>query len=172
MPNNLVSLLSDYEVSVAASIEGDQIIGLLKDVAKWLKEKRVDQWGFLAGGGEDDEIRQAINDKKTYIVKKDGEIVATFTLYETQSSWDKYTWGHLNDGAVYLHRLALTRSKIGSSLGKEVLQWLETYLKQEGKNTLRLDCVESNRKLNEFYRMNGFEKVGTFDGHATFQKNV
>ncbi|WP_313799248.1 hypothetical protein [Cytobacillus sp.] len=120
MPNNLISLLKEYEVSVATSKEADQILGLLKDAAKWLNEKGIDQWGFLAGGGEDDEIRQVINNKKTFIVKKDGEIAATFTLYQAQSSWDKYIWGKLNDGAVYLHRLALTRSKIGSGLGKEV----------------------------------------------------
>ncbi|WP_057765187.1 GNAT family N-acetyltransferase [Cytobacillus praedii] len=171
MPNNLLSMLRDYEVSVATSKEADHILGLLKEVAKWLKEKGIDQWGFLAGGGEDDEVRQAINNKETFIVKRDGEIVATFTLYQSQSSWDKYIWGNLNNEAVYLHRLAITRSKIGSGLGKEVLLWLETYLKKEGKNTIRLDCVGSNSKLNEFYRSNGFENVGTVDGHSMFQKN-
>lgn len=172
MSDNLVSSLRDYEVSVATSKEADHILGLLKDAAKWLKEKGIDQWGFLADGGEDVEVRQAINNNKTFIVKRDDKIVATFTLYQTQSSWDKYIWGNLNDGAVYLHRLALTRFKIGSGLGKEVLQWLEIYLGKEGINTLRLDCVGSNNKLNEFYRNNGFEKVGTVDGHSMFQKNI
>lgn len=172
MSNNVGSLLADCEVTFATSKEADQIVHLLKDVAKWLKEKEIDQWGFLAGGGEDDEIRQAISNKDTFIVKRDSKIVATFTLYETQSSWDKHTWGHVNDEAVYLHRLAVSRSNMGSGLGKEVLQWLEQYLKKEGKNTLRLDCVEKNNKLNDFYRSNGFEQVGIGDGHTLFQKNV
>ncbi|WP_342599139.1 GNAT family N-acetyltransferase [Psychrobacillus sp. FSL H8-0483] len=170
MQNGLESLLIGYEVSVATSKEANQILDLLKDVAKWLKEKGIDQWGFLAGGGEDDEIRQGINNKETFIVKRNGEIVATFTLYQTQSQWDQHIWGNLKDDAVYLHRLALTHSKIGSGLGKDVLQWLETYLKNEGKNTLRLDCLGNNFKLNKFYLINGFEKVGTSDGHTIFQK--
>jgi RimJ/RimL family protein N-acetyltransferase len=170
MSNDLVSLLIGYEVSVATSKEADQLIALLKDVAKWLKEIGVDQWGFLAGGGEDDEIRQGINNKETFIVKRDGEIVATFTLYQTQSRWDQHIWGNLNDEAVYLHRLALPHSKIGSGLGKEVLQWVETYFKNEGKMTLRLDCLGSNLKLNKYYLINGFEKVGIGDGHTMFQK--
>ncbi|WP_102275602.1 GNAT family N-acetyltransferase [Cytobacillus massiliigabonensis] len=172
MPNNLVSLDSVYEVSIAMSKDADKILDLLKDVAKWLKEKGIDQWGFLAAGGEDDEVRQAINNNNTYIVKRDGVIVATFTLYPTQSSWDKYTWGNLNDGAVYLHRLAISRTKIGSGLGKKILQWMETILEKEGKNSLRLDCVGNNSKLNEFYRNYGFEKVGNADGHSLFQKNI
>lgn len=165
-------MLKDHEVFFATSNEANQILDLLKDVAKWLKEKEINQWGFLAGGGADDEVRQAIINKDTFIVKKEGEIIATFTLYTKQGSWDKHTWGNLNDGAVYLHRLAITRSKIGSGLGKEVLQWMENYLKKERKNTLRLDCVGSNMKLNDFYYRNGFEKVGTVDGHSLFEKSL
>lgn len=172
MLNDLASLLVGYEVSIATSNEADQIIDLLKNVAKWLKEMGIDQWGFLASGGEDDEIRQGIDNKETFIVKKDGEIVATFTLYQTQSQWDQHIWGNLNDDAIYLHRLALPQSKISYGLGKEVLQWIETYLKSEGANMLRLDCLASNYKLNKFYLINGFEKVGASDGHTLFQKRI
>lgn len=172
IPNEFVSLLKSYEVSLATSKEADQILVLLKDVAKWLKEMGIDQWGFLASGGEDDEIKQGIDNNETFIVRRDGEIVATFTLYKSQSRWDRHIWGKLNDDAVYLHRLALTYSNIGSGLGKEVLQWLENCLKKKGKNTLRLDCLESNFKLNKFYLMNGFETVGTNDGHTMFQKRM
>ena len=52
---DLESLLIGYEVSVATSKETNQILDLLKDVAKWLREKGIAQWGFLADGGEDEE---------------------------------------------------------------------------------------------------------------------
>lgn len=166
------SLLKGYKVSVATSRESDQIICLLKDVAKWLKEQKVDQWGFLAGGGEDEEIKQAINKGETFIVNRDGEAVATFTLCQQQSWWDQHTWGKLSDEAIYLHRLAVRPSEIGSGLGKIVLQWLETDLKDQGKSTLRLDCVRDNFKLNNFYLSNGFNKVGETDGHSLYQKSL
>lgn len=172
MENRISSMLNGYEVSFATSGESDDIICLLKDVAKWLKEKKIDQWGFLASGGEDEEIRQAINNKETFIVRRDEEIVATFTLYQKQSWWDQHTWGKLDDKAIYLHRLALNHSEISSGLGKIVLQWLITYLRNKGKSTLRLDCVEDNNKLNDFYLFNGFEKVGTSDGHSLYQKSL
>ncbi|KZE37182.1 hypothetical protein AV656_11420 [Bhargavaea cecembensis] len=166
------SILNGYEVSLATSRKSDQIIGLLKDVAKWLQEQKVDQWGFLAGGGEDEEIRQAIQRKETFIVRRDREVVGTFTLCQEQSWWDQHTWGKLNDEAIYLHRLALKRSEIGSGLGKVVLKWLETDLKNQGKRILRLDCVGENLKLNDFYLSNGFHKVGENDGHSLYQKDL
>ena len=82
MTNDLDSLLIDYEVSVAARKEADQILDLLKDVAKWLKGKGIRQWEFLAEGGEDEEIRQGINNKDTFIVKKDGEICYQYQYLE------------------------------------------------------------------------------------------
>lgn len=165
-------MLNGHEFSVATSSESDQIISLLKDVAEWLKEQKVNQWGFLAGGGEDEEIKQAINKRETFIVKRDGEAVATFTLCHQQSWWDQHTWGKRNDEAIYLHRLAVRRSQIGSGLGRLALQWLETDLKNQGKRTLRLDCVGENLKLNNFYVANGFHKVGETDGHSLYQKNL
>ncbi|MFD2444872.1 GNAT family N-acetyltransferase [Bacillus sp. CGMCC 1.16607] len=165
-------IMNDYVITMATKKDEDQIIKLLKEVTGWLKNKEIEQWGFLAEGGEDEEIKQAIINENTYVVKKDEVLVATFTLYEAQSEWDEHIWGQSNDGAVYLHRLAVTSSEIGSRLGKGVLRWLDGLIKDKGKNKLRLDCVENNTKLNKFYFDNGFEKVGSNDGHSKFQKRV
>lgn len=172
MINNREHTIGSYDITLATSKDEEQVISLLKEVAGWLKANEIDQWGFLAEGGEDEEIKQAILSKKTYVVKKDEALVATFTLYETQSEWDQHIWGQLNDSAVYLHRLALTSEAIGTGLGKKILYWLESYIKDKGIDTLRLDCVENNIKLNNFYQDNGYEKVGTYDEHSKFQKNL
>lgn len=172
MKHNEFPLVNSYQVFLAKNEEADEIICLLKDVANWLKEEGIDQWGFLASGGEDDEIKQAINNQETFTIKKDSKLIATFTLYRQQSDWDQHTWGKLNDQAIYLHRLALQRAEIGFGLGKEVIHWLETYLRNEEIKTLRLDCVENNIQLNLFYLDNGFKKVGVSDGHSLFQKNI
>ncbi|MEH6989536.1 GNAT family N-acetyltransferase [Cytobacillus firmus] len=172
MIKNQVKITDDYDITLATSKDVEQVISLLKEAAGWLKTNEIDQWGFLAEGGEDEEIKQAILSKSTYVVRKGESLVATFTLYETQSDWDQHIWGQRNDGAVYLHRLALTSEAIGSGFGKKVLHWLEGHVKEMGITTLRLDCVENNFKLNRFYLDNGYENVGTNDEHSKFQKNL
>jgi len=88
---------------------------------------------ILAEGGEDDEIKQAIYNynKDTFIVKGKEKIIAIFTLYTTQSWWGQHTWGVLNDGAIYIHRLAINRFLIGSGLGRNMLKWIENYIKDD-----------------------------------------
>jgi len=170
--NNINSSQGKCQVSITTSDEADQIIYLLKDVAHWLKENEIGQWGFLAEGGDDEEIKQAIQNQETYSVKRGGEIVATYTLYKEQTGWDRHLWGDLKDEAIYLHRLALTRSEIGSGLGKGLMRWIEKYTKGEGIHTLRLDCVENNTKLNSFYENSGFEKQGANHAFSLYQKDL
>ncbi len=152
--------------------DADAIIFLLKDVAKWLHENDVDQWGYLASGGEDEEIKEAIQKNETYMVKRDKDLIGTFTLYESQSPWDIHTWGKREDEAVYLHRLAVKRSEIGNGIGGELVAWIEKFLSEKGKRMLRLDCVESNEKLNQFYEKQGFIKQGVSDEHTLFEKRL
>ncbi|SDZ37710.1 GNAT family N-acetyltransferase [Bacillus sp. 166amftsu] len=165
-------LLNNYQVLVATNKDEDHVLYLLKDVASWLKENNIDQWSFLSEGGEDQEIRQAVTNGETFVIKKNEKIVGTFTLYQSQSEWDQHIWGISSDNAVYLHRLAITRSEIGSSLGNDILQWIQNYIKSEGITLIRLDCVENNNKLNAFYLNSGFEKVGINDEHSKFEKRL
>lgn len=50
-----------------------------------------------------------------------------------------------------------------------MLQWVEENV-QHDKEFLKLDCVGHNRILNDFYKSNGFEYVGSTDGFSKFQK--
>lgn len=144
----------------SANIEDtDQVLKLLQDVALWLQEKGVDQWGYLREGGEDEEIRQDIAAGTTYIVKDaDGSIAATFNLAPKQNSWDMDMWGERNDAAIYLHRLAVGRNYRHKQIGWKLLHWIEENLDFTGD--LRLDCVASNAVLNQFYQDAGFTFVG------------
>ncbi|MHC8514600.1 GNAT family N-acetyltransferase [Sporosarcina sp. ITBMC105] len=157
----------NYQIQKATEGEIVPVTQLLKEVAAWLKIKEVNQWGFLLAGGEDEEIRQAILDGATYAVWLDGELIATFTLYATQSEWDQHIWGSEDhEDVLYLHRLAIRPAYMGKGIGQELLEWIEVNLDK----TIRLDCVSNHPKLRTFYTENGFEEVGINDGHCKMQK--
>lgn len=157
----------NYQIQRATKDDVAPITQLLKEVAAWLKIKEVNQWGFLLAGGEDEEIRQAILDGATYAVWLDGDLIATFTLYATQSEWDQHIWGSEDhEDVLYLHRLAVRPAYMGQGIGQQLLKWIEKNLDK----TIRLDCVLHHPKLRTFYTENGFEEVGINDGHCKMQK--
>ncbi|MCU9613361.1 GNAT family N-acetyltransferase [Caldibacillus lycopersici] len=165
-----VDRLKELEITLASENDAAQITELLKDTARWIQEKEIDQWRFLLNGGEDEEIKAAIKQEETFLITDKGNATATFTLYYTQNEWDQYVWGNHSNDAVYLHRLAVTRSLIGTNLGKDILHWVIQYLADKGKLYLRLDCVENNEKLNQFYQICGFEKVGSSHDHSLYEQ--
>jgi len=160
-----------YEIKIATSHDSIVIIKMLKQIAQWMKDNDIDQWRFLLDGGDDEEIEQAIINKETYIVLKDKDIVATFTLLSKQSEWDRHIWGNdISSKSLYLHRLAIIPTYMKKGIGKSILTWIED--NTSDKEYLKLDCVTENIKLNNFYKSNDFELIGVTDGHSKYQKSI
>ncbi|BAC12319.1 GNAT family N-acetyltransferase [Oceanobacillus iheyensis] len=170
MSKHIGSINKDQHVYIAEKDDMKGIVRLLKGVSSWLQESRLKQWEFLNEGGEDPEIKQAIEDENTFIVKEGDELIATFTLYEIQNPWDKNIWGQSSDDAFYLHRLSVDYARLGTGLGRDVIAWMETYTKTQGMKRIRLDCVENNEKLNSIYQNLGYDYKGTNHEHCRYEK--
>jgi GNAT superfamily N-acetyltransferase len=165
-------LLEESQIRLAGKEDGEKVIEMLKKVARWLREKDINQWQYLLSGGDDEEIQDAITQKETYIVLKEEELIATFTLSPRQSDWDRHIFGEEHDGdSVYLHRLAILPVHMGNGLGKEILKWIDEYFSTQ-KTYLKLDCVADNSKLNQFYMANGFHHLGETDNHSKYKKKL
>ncbi|MBD8069819.1 GNAT family N-acetyltransferase [Bacillus sp. PS06] len=160
-----------FEIKMATIHDSMAIIKILKQIAQWMKDHDINQWRFLLAGGDDEEIEQAIINQETYIVLKDNDIVATFTLLSTQSEWDQHIWGkETSSTSLYIHRLAIIPPYMKKGLGKRLLNWIQDHASDY--EYLRLDCVSENRKLNTFYKDNDFELIGVTDGHSKYQKRI
>lgn len=71
---------NDFDITVASNDDTSTIITLLKEVAQWLKDRDIDQWGYLLSGGDDEEIINAISNGDTYLVLKEDVVIGTFTI--------------------------------------------------------------------------------------------
>lgn len=162
--------LKEYSVSLAMEADAEEILELLNEVANWLQESGSKQWTTVASGEEDDEIRQTITDKMTFVIKKNQMVVGTFTIFKAQSVWDEWLWGETDVLAAYLHKLALKPTEIGKGFGKDVLEWIETYVGNEGISRLRLDCIGSNQKLNNFYSKCEYQKIDVRKQFTLYEK--
>lgn len=172
MLKTMIPALEQYEITRATLEDAPDVIDLLKETARWVKDKHVRQWSDLLDGKLDPLIISTIVQHETFMIKKDGQLVATFSLNEVQIDLDKRVWGELDDGAVYLHKLAVSPRHIGSGLGKEIIAYAAQYVKEKGKPYLRLDCVGDNEKLVNFYTKCGFTKVGMGYGHTKFEMKL
>jgi GNAT superfamily N-acetyltransferase len=164
-----VSVTEEFEVKKTTIKEYDHVNSLLKEVAQWLKDNGVKQWGYLLDGGDDQEILQAIIDGYTYIIMEDNGAIATFTLSPEQNEWDQHIFGKDTEfESLYLHRLAVMPDYMKQGIGKRILQWIHENAKHE-KKWLKLNCVADNPRLNRFYQENGFDYLGETDSHSKYR---
>ncbi|MGF2712747.1 GNAT family N-acetyltransferase [Bacillus mycoides] len=164
------NISKEYTIRIATENESDSIIILLKEVAQWLQHKEVDQWQYLLGEEATAEILECIREKYTYVVMKEDEIVGTVTVSPKQNDWDERIFGKEEVfDSLYIHRFAVKRKYKGNGIGEWILQWVEENV-QRDKKYLKLDCARHNRALNDFYKENDFEYVGSTDGLSKFQK--
>jgi ribosomal protein S18 acetylase RimI-like enzyme len=157
------------ELTPAEPEELGIVIELLEQAAAWLHEQGItDQWsrtvdpGWLAAG---------ISSRETWLARLDGGFAGTLTL-----NWSDPLWTDLGptDVAGYVHRLTVRRETRG--LGKALLDWAADEIRARGRDLLRLDCVTSNTRLNDYYRAAGFTPMGEAatirSTHSRYQRYV
>ena len=158
------------KVELAETDAVEEVVALLNGVAHWMADKGIDQWpvdGFTIPHG-----LEAIERRETYIVRLDGEIVATCRLQFTPDP----LWIGRPGSAAYVHKLAVHHSYRGRGLGVLLLNWAEARAHDAGCDFIRLDCLGTNARLVRYYLNAGFTQVGDVvlkDWNAAlFQKNV
>ncbi|MEN1985117.1 GNAT family N-acetyltransferase [Paenibacillus hubeiensis] len=151
----------------------DAIMRMLVEIAEWLNSQGSSQWGVLLRGEDSHDTVGAIRRGDVFVVKQGDEVAGMVTLLRSPSEWDERLWGEqagTEDGALYLHRLAVSRKYASVGLGKRILKWSSTGIWFENKDRVRLDCVAGNDTLNAFYARNGYTYLGENDGYSIYEK--
>ncbi len=154
------------------------ILSLLLDASKWLETKGTSQWDYYRTDleGNTQEVVDSMEKGNTFVVEKEGEVVASLTLEPEASEFDFNLWGEeaKDKGAMYLHRLVVLREFAGKGIGASLMNWAEGYVKQAGKTKLRFDCLADNEGLNAYYQQ--FyplkHKVDAYGGHCIYEVPV
>ncbi|MFD0618344.1 GNAT family N-acetyltransferase [Paenibacillus sp. GCM10027629] len=151
------------------------LIDLFTESSKWLRNLGLNQWShFLDDHGRDD-VLDSISNGTAYVFLKNNLLVGTVTIQLDPDDWDKHVWADLDvRDSIFIHRLAISHKEKGRGLGREILNWIEHGFDiPQSKRYLKLDCVNDNLKLNEYYIQSGFQFLGrTEDGHSKYQKEL
>lgn len=147
--------MSDLEIRAARPDEVDVIEGLLVEVSEWLASRDIDQWQYPP---HRDRILHALARGQVYLAILDGKPVGTLQLddYADPEFW---TSDDRPETALYIHRMAVSRSAAGQGIGSVMLDWAARRAADSGKPRLRLDAWKTNPGLHRYYRGEGFQLV-------------
>ncbi|EFM12426.1 GCN5-related N-acetyltransferase [Paenibacillus curdlanolyticus YK9] len=148
----------------AREADTEDVLSLLIQTAEWFKRNGSTQWSGLLQGEDSHNTQDAIVRGHVYGFRSrrhSDPLAGMVMLLPQPSAWDRELWGEEgHDGAVYLHRLAISRAFSGLQLGEHMMKWAERGIRFPGQDRIRLDCIRSNPFLNNFYQRMGYTYIG------------
>jgi GNAT superfamily N-acetyltransferase len=145
----------------------ESVYEVYRGVCWWLHHVRgiTEQW---EGEPAQEEIEQMIASDELYLALSQQVVVGAFKLNDKDHHWD-------NDGtALYVHAFAVHRKFKGQGIGQVMLDWAADEARRQGKQYLRLDCMNENARLKQYYAEASFESRGQHsDGwSALFERKL
>jgi protein-tyrosine phosphatase len=153
---NLAAVLRtihDVKIEQAVAADAEALLAMRERLSAWLAIRGVVQWqpGTLSVA----RLREQIVDGSVYVGRLNNHLVGSFTL----TNEDERIWGVDTTSAAYVHRLMVDRRWAHRGFGAALLTWAEEHCRSKARTHVRLDCVEINSTLIEYYRSAGYTEV-------------
>lgn len=144
--------VAQVKISPATKDDLGAVLRLLSDARQWHQDQGVDVWQAFDPG----QIGKDISAQRVFVAKIAGSTCGTITLVES----DPLVWGRdEQDDAIYIHKLAASRTMVGMAIGARLIRWARSTARRRGRKWLRLDTWNGNRKMREYYERQGFRHV-------------
>lgn len=150
------------DVRPAAQPDVAVLYAMRSGCERWLAERGIEQWGV--GEVSVDEIAAQVCRGEWFVGVAASHVVVGALRY---LATDEDVWPDIPSGAArFVHGLMVDRRTAVAGTGAALLAWAEARATTDGIGVMRLDCVESNHRLRDFYRGLGYVEVGRrdFDG--------
>lgn len=153
------------EVFQAEPSDIDSIMKLYKDRVNWFKWKNVSQWTYYLVHHPREEFLNSIKKGNYYIIKLNQKIIAGFVISTESENWEDDT-----SNAYYLSRAVIQTGY--KNVGPALIEHARNIAIADGKDSLRLECVYTNERLNNLWDGLGFKFVRDIeaDYHASLRE--
>jgi protein-tyrosine phosphatase len=145
--------IQNVNIERASVSDAEALLAMRERLSAWLATRGVVQW--QSGSLSVARIREQIVAGSVYVGRLNDQLVGSFTLTDE----DVPIWGVDATSAAYLHRLMVDRRWANQGFGTVLLTWAEEHCRAKGKTHMRLDCVEINHPLIEYYQKAGYQEV-------------
>lgn len=139
----------------------NKVMKIINDAKKYFKEMNIDQW--QDGYPNEEVIKNDIINNSSYVLEKDGDIVATAMFaVERDKTYDNiYDGKWLTEGEyAVIHRIAVDNKLKGLKLGAEIVNKAIEVCKRKGIESIKIDTHKDNISMQKFLKNNGFQYCG------------
>jgi RimJ/RimL family protein N-acetyltransferase len=140
----------------------DMALELFRKTSLSLKARNLSQWSYWSNPPMEkiQWVRDGFQRGEFFFVcDESDDFLGMFRLLPV----DELYWDEKGrePNVRYVHSLVIATGHSGKGIGALILKKIIENLRNEGIESLRLDCDSSNSRLCQYYEDQGFKKVGT-----------
>lgn len=132
----------------------DILLEMYREKAEWLNKIGQPMWDikFL----EKNAFIKKYDNPECFIAYFDQTPIGGFILVRSND----FFWGENSHiGAYYINKIVVKNGYTGQGIAEKILDWIEAYAKEAGKEKLRLDCYEDRKYLLHLYKSCGYKLI-------------
>ena len=145
-------------IKAADDSQLDMMWDLIDRCRAALLERGIRQWDHLHPARES--VAADIADKRLYCLTASGLCRAVVTIDVQQEAECATVPWTTTEPALSVHRLCVDPAAQGCGLGRQLMDYIETYAKHYRFAGLRLDAYSGNPQALAFYRRRGYREAG------------
>ncbi|WP_373599174.1 GNAT family N-acetyltransferase [Paraclostridium bifermentans] len=138
----------------------NNVMKIIKQAQDYFKSQGVDQW--QNGYPNEETIENDIKNDESYVLEKDGEIVATTMLtFNGEPTYTSIQGKWLsNDKYATIHRVAVDNTHKGKGLSSQIIKYVEKNCLDKGIHSIKVDTHEDNTSMQRLLEKNDFKYCG------------
>lgn len=147
-------MIRKAELTGLASIKN-----LTEACAVSMQEKGIFQWNEHYPSLE--KLRLDIEKQELFVLEENEQIKGIIVLTpEMDEEYIPIEWLTPNGNNLYIHRLATDPATWGTGNGKKLMDFAESFAREKGYDSVRLDTFSQNKRNQRFYESRGYRRLG------------
>ncbi len=153
--------MNSYNFRKAQLSDVTQIMKIIKQAQKFLKNSQIDQWQNNYPNAIT--IKNDINNDCSYLIEINNRVVGTLAIiFDREATYDKIYFGEwkTNSDYVTIHRIAIDNDFKGSNIGKTLIDKTVLLAQKKCFKSIRIDTHRDNLIMQKFLLKNNFYYCG------------
>jgi ribosomal protein S18 acetylase RimI-like enzyme len=143
----------------AKDSEIEKIITITKACAAKMIAEGIFQWNEEYPTIE--AFRKDLLRDELYVLVHENDILGCITISTFKDEeYEQIKWTTKDQGALYIHRVAIHPKAQHQGNAKRLMDFAESYAKEQKATAVRLDTFSENLRNQRFYEARGYNKLG------------
>ncbi|MEM9546427.1 MAG: GNAT family N-acetyltransferase [Bacteroidota bacterium] len=156
------------EISKGTLGDVQNTLQMFIEITDVLLANGVDQWNY--DYPDYNTLKEDVATGANFIIREDDKILASIALNAIQDEqYKKIHWKYRNDSVLVIHRLGVHPAAQGKGYGKKMCHFAESFAREHGYKSIRLDAYSGNAISNRLYEKLGYSKA---NGYCYFRKKI